>query len=111
MSRLPGYRLYLAAMQEMPFVLYKNPVQADTLDIVRFLHSASIFDASPSCCIERNWPPWVTELPAIKDLADGTEFVGLQRCVSFWEHMSGVPNLFERAKMFAEEHPKYRVHG
>ena len=93
----------------MPFVLYKNAVQMDTLEIVRFLHATHVPGASPACCVERNWPPWVTELPAIKDLDDGREYVGMQRCVSFWEALSGVSNLRVRPRAFSEEEPAYRV--
>jgi hypothetical protein len=93
----------------MPFVLYKNAVQLDTLEIVRFLHAARVPGASPASCVERAWPQWVTELPAIKDLDDGTLYVGMQRCVSFWEARSGVSNLRDRARAFSEQHPAFRV--
>lgn len=40
------------------YVLYKKPIQYDTLYIVQYLHYLGI-NIVPTCCIERNHPEWV----------------------------------------------------
>jgi hypothetical protein len=51
----------------MSYILYKNPIQLDTLDIVQYLYSRNL-DAQPFACIERNFPENITQIPTIYDL-------------------------------------------
>jgi hypothetical protein len=67
------------------YILYKNPIQLDTLQIVRYLHYTK--KEIPSCCIERNWPPIITELPAIFDHNTNKFYIGFDKCVEFWSFL------------------------
>jgi hypothetical protein len=91
------------------YVLYKNPVQLDTLEIVQYLHSQGYKNVAPSCCIERNHPSWATRLPAIETM-DGHRFVGLEACVKYWEKVHGEASLLYNAHMFKLANPEYRIH-
>lgn len=79
------------------YVLYKRPVQPETLLWVRWLFHACGIDARPSVIVEREHPGWVTSLPSIKDLDDGKTYVGLDACVQFLEHKTGVRDIVERS--------------
>lgn len=46
------------------YILYKKPLQLDTLYIVQYLHSINI-TFLPHSIFERNHPPNVTNLPSI----------------------------------------------
>ena len=81
-------------------VLYKEPVQLETLAIVRYLMSVRI-DLRPRACVERNHPQWATELPAIEDGA-GNRHVGLRACVAFYESASGVEGLVAKSAGFGD---------
>lgn len=87
------------------YVLYKKPVQVDTLAIVRYLFHEHGFDARPSMCIERAHPAWVTELPSIMDLDDDSVHVGFEECVKYFEKVSGVGNLAAAAKSIESQMP------
>ena len=94
----------------MRYVLYKNPVQPDTLAVVRYLHSVlPTLAACPAACVERNHPPRVTELPAVHDLDTDEWFVGPARCVEFFEARSGLSDLARLSREFAEAHEGYRI--
>lgn len=74
------------------YTLYKNPVEESTREIVRHLMSLKIY-AKPTFIIERNHGPEVTELPAIKDMESGEMYIGLDRCLQFYEETYGVTGL------------------
>ena len=94
----------------MRYVLYKNPVQPDTLAVVRYLHSVlPTLAACPAACVERSHPPRVTELPAVHDLDTDEWFVGPARCVEFFEARSGLSDLARLSREFAEAHEGYRI--
>ena len=92
-----------------PYVLYKNPIQKDTLTLVRFLHSSGVENAPPSAIYERGWPDWVTELPSIQTTESGGDqrFVGLAACVRFFETCTGVTDLWQKASSGCD--PDYRI--
>lgn len=93
----------------MTYVLYKNPIQLETLEIVQYLHSCGHKNVAPSCCIERNYPFWVTQLPAIETVT-GQRYVGLEKCVNYWETLHGETNLQYKAHIFKIANPDYRIH-
>lgn len=76
-------------------ILCKNPIQLDTLAVVRFLFHEYCFDARPAFCIERCHPEWATELPAIKD--GDSVYVGLDACIKYYEKISGACDLASKA--------------
>lgn len=94
----------------MSYTLYKNPIQLDTLAIVQYLHSIGT-DMRPQKIIERLFPEWVTELPSIEETYSGTQYVGMQQCVQFWEQQSGVTQLQQKAAKFKHDYPNYRIEG
>jgi hypothetical protein len=89
------------------YVLYKNPIQIDTLAVVQYLYYNGK-DVLPSACIERNHPDWVTELPAIETY-DGIRYVGIWECMRFYEHVTAVRGVLEKALVFKESNPEYRI--
>lgn len=94
------------------YILYKNPIQYDTLYIVQYLHYLGI-NIIPTCCIERNHPSWVNELPSIETISKEKEkerYVGLNECISFFEKITGIENLYEKSQIFKKLNPEYRIH-
>lgn len=92
----------------MQYTLYKNPVQLDTLSIVQYLHFCGQ-RVTPTCCIERNHPSWVTQLPSI-ETSVGDRYIGLEQCTLFYEAVSGKSNLLNEASVFKTNNPHYRIH-
>ena len=93
----------------MGYILYKNPVQLDTLAIVQYLSFLGQ-PCLPSQIIERNHPAWVTDLPSI--LADdGKVYIGLRECEQYYCKTSGESNLLDRAVAFKTNNPNYRVNA
>lgn len=92
----------------MNYILYKNPIQLDTLAIVQYLHSCGCH-AQPKYCIERGHPAWVTELPSI-ETDGGQRYVGLDQCIQFYEHVSGRSDLLKDALAFKETKRDFRIH-
>jgi hypothetical protein len=88
------------------YILHKNPVQMDTLAVVQYLHCAGR-PCTPFGCVERGHPEWATELPCIETVDE--RCVGLDACVRFWERVSGVAGLMEKALAFKEACPEYRI--
>lgn len=94
------------------YILYKNPIQYDTLYIVQYLHYLGI-NMIPMCCIERNYPDWVNEMPSIEVVCnDGynNRYIGLNECISFYEKNSNVENLYNKSYEFKRLNPEYRIH-
>lgn len=85
------------------YTLYKQPIQLETLAIVRYLHAMGV-DARPAAIIERMHPAWVTELPAI-ETARGERFVSLRACCEYYERVAGIDEgrILQGALDFARE--------
>lgn len=93
------------------YVLYKNPIQLDTLAIVQYLHAQGVGNVLPTHCVERSHPAWVVELPAILDMDTNKRFVGFVECVKYFENMSATTDLVNKAHVFKTVHPTYRVNN
>jgi hypothetical protein len=92
----------------MAYVLYKHPIQYDTLNIVRYLHSIGKSN-EPLHCIERNYPDWVLELPSIKEL-NGATHIGFENVVKYYENVSGITDLLEKVNIFKTNNTNYTIH-
>jgi len=79
------------------YILYKNPIQLDTLSIVQYLHYKGILFL-PNCIIERNYPPSVTQLPTI--YYKNQYYCGINECIELYENISGIDNILEKARKF-----------
>ena len=89
------------------YILYKQPVQLETLCVVQYLHSIGI-EMLPLRCVERNHPAWARVLPSIAD-DRGDVHVGMAACIAYYERRSGVEGLLAKAQAFKAARPDYRV--
>jgi hypothetical protein len=89
------------------YILYKNPIQLDTLHIVQYLHSIDI-NIIPKYCIERNHPKWVAELPSI-ETSNGQKYIGINACIHFYTRVSNIENIMEKTETFIKKYPEYRI--
>ncbi len=89
------------------YVLYKNPIQYNTLYSVQYLHSIGI-TFLPNMVIERNYPDNVVDLPSI--YYNDKLYTGLDECISLYEEYSGIDNLLEKANEFKKNNPNYTIH-
>lgn len=89
------------------YILYKNPIQLDTLYIVQYLHSIGI-NIIPKYCIERNHPKWATELPSI-ETKNGQKYIGINACIHFYTQISNIENIMEETQKFKKKNPEYRI--
>lgn len=92
----------------MPYTLYKEPVQLETLAIVQYLHHCGI-SLLPSRVIKRCHPPELLPLPSIVEHDSGTVYRGLDGCVRFYEAATGIGNVLSKALVFKQQHPDYRI--
>lgn len=92
----------------MPYILYKNPIQLDTLDYVRFLFYHGI-DAKPKYCVERNWG--IYTLPAIKDLDTSDIYYGKEGVKYYYSTFTNMnAEEFEKqVKIFKLHNPDYKI--
>ena len=88
------------------YILFKNPIQLDTLAIVQYLYYHKIVFL-PTTIVEKNLPDFVSELPTI--VYNKTVYCGLKDCVELYEKISGIKNLLHKALKFKEENPKYTI--
>jgi hypothetical protein len=88
------------------YILYKNPIQLDTLNIVQYLHNEHI-SFLPNMILERNYPPFVTDLPTI--LYKNKLYIGLNKCVELYESYSGIHDLLDKANEFKKNNPSYTI--
>lgn len=90
------------------YILYKNPIQLDTLFIVQYLDSLNI-TLTPEYCIERNHPQQVSVLPSIYDSTNDKWYIGFQQCIVFYEKESKIDNILFKSVQFKEKNPDYRI--
>ena len=99
-------KIVLENNEEHNYILYKNPVQLETLHIVQYLHSQNI-TFLPNVIIERNYPSYVTELPTI--LYNRKLYIGIDICIKLYETYSGIDNILEKADEFKRLNPTYTI--
>lgn len=92
------------------YILFKNPIQYDTLSIVQYLFTKGI-DVKPKMVIERNYPNYITETPSIYIIATGQLYQGLDLCIEFYEMISNIDNLLIKAGNFKNTYPNFRISG
>ncbi len=86
------------------YILYKQPIQLETLHIVQFLHVNGII-LLPKYIIERNLG--VAVLPTI--IYDNNTYSGLLEVVKFYENTSGISDLLAKARDWKDKNPNYRI--
>lgn len=90
------------------YTLYKNPVELETLAMVRYLFTQDAI-LLPTVIIERGHPPGI-QLPSIYDHNKNELYEGIQGCVQFYESQSGISDVLTKAQTFASEHPSFRIY-
>jgi hypothetical protein len=93
----------------MTYILYKNPVQLDTLAVVQYLHFMGHTDLLPQSIFERCFPGEISQLPAVYDTRDHRLYLGIDEVISFFETRSRVTDLLRKALEFKHQNPHYRV--
>lgn len=88
------------------YILYKQPIQLETLHIVQYLHYCGIVFL-PHTIFERNHPSFVKELPSI--LYQDKLYSGLHQVISLYESVSKIDHLLEKANTFKQANPKYTI--
>lgn len=92
----------------MRYTLYKNPVQMDTLAIVKYLYYIGK-PILPTVIVEHGWPEGL-ELPCIFDHQACKLYQGIEECLKFYEHETGEDaGLLDRALQFVNANPTYRI--
>jgi hypothetical protein len=88
------------------YILYKEPVSLDTLNIVQYLHAHGIH-LVPKFIIERNHG--VAELPTI--VCQNVIYSGLSKVVEFYEDKSGIKDLLGKSREWKTCNPNYRINN
>lgn len=91
------------------YILHKNPIQLDTLAIVRFLQFSGK-PCIPKYCIEINHPSWVTSLPSIEEY-NGKRHIGMNEVVKYYESKTGINDLFKKSEEFSKKFPLYTINS
>jgi len=95
----------------MNYILYKNPIELDTLYIVQYLYSRGI-NVRPRCCIERNWADETEgKLPSIHDNDNDLWYLGLENVAKYYEKVTGINDILNLAHQFKKENPNYRINN
>lgn len=89
------------------YILYKNPIQLETLAIVRYLQYSGKPNI-PRYCIEINHPSWVTSLPSVEEY-NGTKHVGLDAVVKYYENKSEISDLLKKSEEFSKKFPDFTI--
>lgn len=90
----------------MTYILYKQPISLDTLNIVRYLHYCGL-NYVPSTIIERNYPDYITMLPSV--VHNNVLYSGLDQVAIFYENLSGINNILQKALEFKDNNPTYLI--
>jgi len=90
------------------YTLYMHPIQDDTKILVRYCNHKG-YIIQPETCIERHQGLSEEQLPAIYDKVTNIWYYGHAGCVKYYEQVTGLHDIWHRAKAFAKRHPDYRI--
>lgn len=88
------------------YILYKKPIEIDTLYIVQYAYNLGK-DIQPECCIEREWV--VEELPSIYDKDTNSWYIGKDKVIEYYEEITGIKDITKLAYEFKKKNPNYRI--
>lgn len=104
--------IYLYIILKMPttvnYVLYKKDYQNEVNEIILFLDSKKK-DFIPKAVFERSFPPQIIKLPAIHDLDNNVCYVGLDKCIEFFEEKSKIKDIVQKVEIFKKKNPGYQM--
>jgi hypothetical protein len=90
----------------MGYILYKHPIQYDTLNMVQYLYNINV-DIQPIYCIERNHG--ITILPTIYDVSENKYYYGIEEVVRYYEINSKIGDLLKKSMEFKKKNPSYKI--
>jgi hypothetical protein len=90
------------------YILYKNPVQMETLSIVQYLHSEGILFL-PKAIFERGYPQEISKLPSIYDLTEKKLYHGIEEVIKYYEKKTKIKKLLKKANDFKVKNPDYKI--
>lgn len=93
-----------------PLILYKQNGTNDTqtlLNIVRYLYTQG-YDIRADTIIERNFPSSVDQLPTLL-LPQNQVLKGLKNINSYYENLTKISDLANKANNFDKLNPDYRI--
>ena len=97
------------------YILYKDPVMKETLDIVQYLHFLGYPNVEPKMCIERDYPDKISIIPSIECIHSGKIYHGLSQCIEYYITKYQIPmseEEFLRTSInFKLKNPEYRIHN
>ncbi len=94
-----------------PSILYKqhDNDDCDTLQvIVRYMYANQIGDIRSDSIVERCMPANISVLPTIC-FKNGRTLEGLDAIVNYYESLTKITNLVEKANTFVKLNPDYRI--
>jgi hypothetical protein len=93
---------------QIEYILYKKPIQLETLYIVQYLHSLGIIFV-PNAIFERGIPLEIYKLPSIYDLNENKLYHGLDETIDFYEKKTQINNLLIKSIDFHDKNPNYKI--
>jgi hypothetical protein len=81
-------------------------MQINSLYIHKYLQSLQI-DVTPKHIITENYPNIITEFPSIQ--YNNKYYIGLDECIKFYEHITGIQYLHEKALQFKIDTPSFKL--
>jgi hypothetical protein len=95
-------------MQSIEYILYKNPIQLETLYIVQYIHSLGI-SLLPKAIFERGIPIEIYKLPSIYDINEKILYHGLDETIEFYEKKTKIKKLLSKSYDFKAKNPNYSI--
>lgn len=90
------------------YVLYKKGEVELINDIILFLDWKKK-DFTPKAIFERAFPAQIVKLPAIHDLDNNVCYIGLDKCIEFYESKSKLKDILNKIETFKKKHPNYSL--
>lgn len=94
--------------EPIEYILYKNPIQMETLSIVQYLYSEGIIFI-PKAIFERSYPSEISKLPSIYDLSEKKLYHGIDEVIKFYEKKTKIKKLLKKANDFKDKNPDYKI--
>lgn len=94
----------------MNYILYKNPIQLDTLAIIQYVHNINKDVSMPKYIYERNYPLNIKVLPTIYLIDKDKYYEGIDEIIEFYKYW--VPLLtYDEVCKWKNNNKNYRINN
>lgn len=91
------------------YVLYMTDQQSEEINNIILYIDSRKKNLRPAAVFQRSIPPQIIRLPALHDMDSNTLYLGLDKCLEFFEKKAKIKDIQNKVILFMRKNPNYSL--